>query len=322
MKFFSILFFLISVSCFSQSDTINKNVNSLKKSDNRQQTIINDSISKKSDSIVFAKDSTLTDSLKTISEQSNSTLTKDTSTYQLLLDYPILNKEKPTLMLTAFRNIDSRDYVFYLLIGIISLLAIIKIIFPKYFNNIFNIFFQTSFRQVQTREQLNQDNVAALLLNILFVFSTATFIALTAYKLKIINISFWKIYLVAIIALTIIYITKLLFTQFIGLIFNKKEEALSYSFIVFIVNKIIGILLIPFLFLIAYSTNYFKQLSITASLIIVAILFTYRFISTYKNMSSRLKINAIHFFLYFCSVEILPLLLMYKALNSYIGNGI
>jgi hypothetical protein len=80
--------------------------------------------------------------------------------------------------------------------------------------------------------------------------------------------------------------------------------------------------LIPFLFLIAYSSSGIRQVSFTISLMLIIFLFLFRFFSTYKNISGRLKINAIHFFLYFCSIEILPLLLMYKALSNYIGSGI
>jgi len=115
---------------------------------------------------------------------------------------------------------------------------------------------------------------------------------------------------------------KFLFTKFIGWIFNKKEEATSYSFLVFIVNKMVGVVLIPFLFLLAFSTPRIESIAFTISILIIILLLLFRFFSTYKNMSGRLNINAIHFFLYFCTIEILPLLLMYKALSNYIGNGI
>jgi len=84
-------------------------------------------------------------------------------------------------------------------------------------------------------------------------------------------------FIVATIALTIIYLTKFLFTQFIGWIFNKADIAHSYSFIVFIINKIIGVILIPFLFLIAYSATKLEQLSFSISLTLIIFLFLFRF---------------------------------------------
>jgi hypothetical protein len=320
MRFIVVILIFFGGSVFGQTDTAIKVLPKVVKK--VQATLPKDTIAKIYDSNAILKDSSLIDSLKALKKDSVPLIAKDTTVYKLLLNAPILNNDKPTVMITAFKNAETKDFVFYLLVALVLLLALVKILFPKYFKNIFNIFFQTSFRQKQTREQLTQDNIAALLLNVLFILSSACFVALIAHKFKVIKISFWQIFIVATIALTIIYLVKFLFTQFMGWIFNKTDIAQSYSFLVFIVNKIIGVVLIPFLFLIAYSAAKMESLSFTIALMLIIFLFLYRFFSTYKNISSRLKINAIHFFLYFCSIEILPLLLMYKALSNYIGSGI
>jgi hypothetical protein len=320
MRFIVVIVIFIYGSVFGQTDTA---IKVLPKAPSKiQSSIAKDTTLKTVDSAAMLKDSSLIDSLKVIKKDSVPLIVKDTTVYKLLLDFPILNNDKPTIMITAFRNADTKDFIFYLLVALVLLLALVKVVFPKYFKNIFDIFFQTSFRQKQTREQLTQDNIAALLLNVLFILSSACFVALIAHKFKVIKISFWQIFIVATIALTIIYLVKFLFTQFMGWVFNKKDIAQSYSFLVFIVNKIIGVILIPFLFLIAYSAAKMENLSFIIALMLIIFLFLYRFFSTYKNISSRLKIKAIHFFLYFCSIEILPLLLMYKALSNYIGSGI
>jgi hypothetical protein len=114
----------------------------------------------------------------------------------------------------------------------------------------------------------------------------------------------------------------LLFTQFLGWIYNKSTAATAYNFIVFIINKILGIVFIPILFLIAFSNKLMAHQVIEVSLAIIAILLFFRLFITYKSVSNILKINAFHFFLYFCCVEILPLLIMFKFLNHYISNGI
>ncbi len=320
MRFIVVILIFIYGSVFGQTDTAIKVLPKIVKK--VQAALPKDTISKIVDSAGMLKDSSSIDSLKAIKKNSVPLIAKDTTVYKLLLNFPLLNSDKPTVMITAFKNAETKDFVFYLLVALVLLLALVKVVFPKYFKNIFDIFFQTSFRQKQTREQLTQDNIAALLLNILFILSSACFVALIAHNFKVIKISFWQIFVVATIALTIIYLVKFLFTQLMGWIFNKTDIAQSYSFLVFIINKIIGVILIPFLFLIAYAASGIEQVSFTVSLMLIIFLFLFRFFSTYKNISYRLKINAIHFFLYFCSIEILPLLLMYKALSNYIGSGI
>jgi hypothetical protein len=329
MKFFLLLFLLIvSASCFTQTDSA---IGSIKK------VITIKKVTKPIPIIVAKKDTIKTiidttkallttshipDSLSSSTKDSITIIPKDVSIYKLLEQFPLLNNSQPEIMITNFRENKSKDFVFYLLVGIVFLLALIQIIFPRYFKNIFTIFFQTSFRQNIAKEQLSQDNIAALLLNILFIISASCFLALIAGQFIKLHFSFWQIFVFAIISLSTIYSIKLFFTMFMGWVFNKSDLVTSYSFIVFIINKIIGVSLIPFLFLIAYSTNELKQVSFSIALILLAVMFLYRFFNTYKTLSSRLKINAIHFFLYFCGVEILPLLLMYKALNSYIISGI
>jgi hypothetical protein len=320
MRFIVVIFIFVYGSVLGQTDTAIKVLPKVAKK--TQATLPKVAILKIYDSAAILKDSNIVDSLKAIKKDSVLLIVKDTTVYKLLLNFPILNNDKPTLMIAAFKNAETKDFVFYLLVLLVLLLALVKVLFPKYFKNIFDIFFQTSFRQKQTREQLTQDNIAALLLNILFILASACFVALIAHKFKVIKISFWQIFIVATIALTVIYLVKFLFTKFMGWIFNKTDIAQSYSFLVFIVNKIIGVVLIPFLFLIAYSATKIENLSFTIAVMLIIFLFLYRFFSTYKNISNRLKINAIHFFLYFCSIEILPLLLMYKALSNYIGSGI
>ncbi len=317
MKIFVAIFFLaISALSYAQVDSPMAVKPIVKNAIKKDTARLTDSTPKKQDSLLATK----TDSTKL--KDTVFAVKKDTSIYKLLLEFPLINNSKPEYMLTSFRDAKSKDMLFYLLVFIVFLLGLIQVFFAKYFRNIFNIFFQTSFRQKQTREQLTQENIAALLLNVLFIISASTFVTLISNKLKIAHTSIWQIFAFALVALTIIYLTKLLFTQFMGWVFNKKDVAQSYSFIVFIVNKIIGVVLIPFLFLLAFSTNGLQQFSFSVAIMLVTFLFLFRFFNTYKNINGRLKINAFHFFLYFCSVEILPLLIMYKALNNYISSGI
>lgn len=329
MKLLSLLFCFVALNCFAQTDTTIKALplkKTIKKNVQPKPIVIDSSRITAVDTSQFKNviisDTLVKDSVSSVQNDSITNAFVDTTVYQLLTAFPILNNDKPVVMITAFRSVSLNDYIFYLLIGIVFLLALINIIFPKYLKNIFNVFFQTSFRQVQTKEQLTQENIAALLLNLLFVLSASTYATLIASSFNIVKISFWTIFAVTSISITCIYIAKLLFTQFMGWVFNQKEMAASYRFVVFIVNKIAGIVLIPFSFLVAYSSTTLKEFAFSLSMMLIVFLLFFRFFSTYKNLASRLKINAIHFFLYFCSVEILPLLIMYKVLSNYIGNGI
>lgn len=242
--------------------------------------------------------------------------------YTLLQTNPILKNDNVTYQLTNFKNYNSKDFLFYLLLTVVFMVALVRALFPKYLKNIFDIFFQPSFRQRQTREQLTQEYFATLLLNILFLLSTSIFVTLISSNQFQTNKQFWQFLFATFLILSIIYITKYSFTKFVGWIFHQQEVAESYNFFVFLINKIIGVVLAPLIFLISYSSTELKQLSLSFAFITIALLLFYRFVKAINSLRRLLKVSTFHFFIYFCSVEILPLFILYKAIGKYIGNGI
>ena len=214
-----------------------------------------------------------------------------------------------------------KDFLFYILVGVVLLLAIIRQLFPKYFQNMLRLMFQASFRQKQTREQLMQEPLPSLLMNILFVIVGGLFIALLAENYHWLNVSFLKLALYSITILALVYIFKYIVILFTGWAFQVRESASTYGFIVFLVNKVIGLTLLPLLLLFAYSTGNFQEITITIAGSVVAFLFLFRYIISLTVIRSTLNIHPIHFFIYLCAVEIVPMLIIYKILFNYIGNS-
>lgn len=244
----------------------------------------------------------------------------DTSSFQQYMVHPWLPMSKsPAYMMVDYRIRESKDYLFYLLYGIILLLAFIKVVFPKYFRNLFLLFFQTSLRQKQTREQLLQDTLASLLINLLFIISAGLFISLLMITKGWLRLPFWTLYAYVTGVLIAIYAGKYLFLVFAGWVFNNKEVANGYIFLVSMVNRILGILLIPFSVIMAFGEPHILSAVATLSIGLVIVLLLYRYLVSFGSLRNDLKINAFHFFLYLCAVEILPMLLIYKLLVNYIG---
>jgi hypothetical protein len=244
----------------------------------------------------------------------------DTSSYQNYMVHPFLPMDNPPIvMFIDYKTVRSKDLLFYLVLGVVFLLAFIKLIFPKFFRNLFMLFFQTSLRQKQTREQLLQDSWAGLLINVLFFLSAGLFVTLlTKYKSWSI-LPFWNLYGYITALLILIYIGKFLFIGFAGWVFNNKEAAQGYVFLVSMVNRIMGVLLIPFIVFLAFANQQLLNIIVTLSLGLVVILFLYRYLVSFGSLRNNLKINPFHFFIYLCTVEIIPMMLIYKLLVNYIG---
>jgi hypothetical protein len=246
----------------------------------------------------------------------------DTGTYQKYETHPYLPLRAPAIfMVIDYHLQNDKDNLFYLMTGLIFFLALIRVTFPKYFRNLFVLFLQTSLRQKQTRDQLLQDNLASLLINLLFFISAGIYISLFIQFKHWSHASFWVLAPLSALLLISVYLVKFLFLQFAGWVFNTREAAGSYTFIVFMVNKVIGVALIPFLLILAFSLPAIMGVSVTVSLLLLGGLFIYRYLISFSVLRTKLKVNAMHFFLYLCAVELLPLVLIYKLLIKYIAGS-
>lgn len=242
----------------------------------------------------------------------------DTSYYKLL-NNPFLPKiSHPIYLVIKERERPSKDQLFYLVSALMLFGAFIKLVFPKYFQNMFRLFFQPTFRQKQTREQLLQNNLPAFLYNLFFIFAAGAYVALLAQYFKVANENFVILFLYSTALLAISYIIKYIFITFSGWVFNAKEASDTYIFVVYLINKIMGILLIPFILILAFSRKQVIDVGITVSILLISLLFLYRYIISYAPVKREIKVSPLHFFLYICAFEITPLLLIYKVLAIYL----
>lgn len=218
-------------------------------------------------------------------------------------------------------KVEQKDYLFYALLVIVFLLAVTRQLFPKYFQNLFKLLFEASFRQKQRREQLMQEALPSLLMNILFVLVSGLFVAIMAYKRQWLSGSFWQITFSSITIISLVYLFKYAVIQVTGWIFNAREPATTYSFIVFLVNKIIGLALLPLLLLLAFSENNIWDVAVTIAACLVIFMLFFRYVVSLTIIRSSLSIHPLHFFIYLCAVEIMPMMVIFKLLFSFIGKS-
>ncbi len=240
---------------------------------------------------------------------------------QILQRHPYFGFSKePLSSRLEIKQFTGKEALFYSLIVLLIIFALLRRAFPKYFSDLFRLFFRTTIKQRQIGEQLMQTPLPSLLLNGFFVISAGLYITflLHHFKLNPVN-NFWLLFLFSALGLTATYLVKFLGLKISGWVFNVKEAANAYIFIVFIINKMIGILLLPFLILLAFSLENIYSVALTLSWIVLAFLFLYRFILTYTVVRNLVKVNPFHFFLYISAFEIAPLLLLYKGLLLYFG---
>ena len=241
----------------------------------------------------------------------------------LLKSFPFLNFSGNAVRIRQDQyEAKSYDGIFYMLVGLLFLFAIIKLVFGRYLGNLLTLFFRVSMRQQQIREQVIQSPVPSLLLNLLFVLSGGLYGSFLLIYYNYVNPDrFWAFFLYGSLVLAIVYLVKFLFLKTTGWIFNIVRPVETYLFIVFMTNKIIGIFLLPFLVILSFSSPLISLICITISAIMIVIFYIYRLIASFKTLRKEINISGLHFILYLCAFEIAPLLLIYKVLLTYLEKA-
>lgn len=230
---------------------------------------------------------------------------------------------EPVSLAVQKKKVASRDIIFYLIAMLLLLLVFFKYFYSRYFTNLFRVFFNTSLRQSQLTDQLLQARLPSLLFNVFFVISSGMYVYIVLSVYHLISTGNRLILMLSSIALIgLIYFIKFCILKFTGWITGYKEVTNTYIFVIFLINKISGIFLVPFIIVLSFSEIAIVKIAALVSLISVGILLLLRFFRSYGLIQNQLKINRIHFFLYIMGIEILPLMLIYKGLMLYLSKNL
>lgn len=249
-------------------------------------------------------------------------LSEPTRQFDSLLynSHPFYPFKDPIRRKLVERQWEGKEIYFYFIMGLLIFFALIKNAFPRYLQDISRLFFRTTIKQRQIKEQLMQAPLPSLLLNVLFVLSGGMYISLLRDHFDLAEeLPFWVVYIYACLGLTLIYLVKYVSLKIIGWIFRVSASTDAYIFIVFTTNKILGITLLLFIVLLSFTEGFVQSASLNLSFIVIAAFFLYRFFLAFMAVHRELKMEFIHFVLYLLAFEVIPLLLINKLLLSYLS---
>jgi hypothetical protein len=210
------------------------------------------------------------------------------------------------------------DWIFYLFAGLCLYLGFIRIAFPKYLSDLFRVFFNTSLRGKQIREQLLMDRLPSLLLNVFFCLSSGVFLYfLLRYFGYFGEQGNWLQVGSCMAGISFLYAGKYVLTELAGLIFDRRQAAEIYSFVVFMVNKVVGLWLLPAGLMLAFSPTSTQHTVMVFALCGLAALLIYRLNRGWQALRNTLKINQLQYLVFVGAFEVVPVLLIYKVLLRF-----
>lgn len=262
--------------------------------------------------------------IKTITITHPVALSYDSALRKILSENLFLNtKGTPVAMQNRVKNQPTDDLLFYVLVSILLILSVLSFFYSQYFNNLFRVFSNVPLRQGQLTDQLLQAKLPSLLFNILFTITGGIYIYLLfKYYHAVPNSKTVLLMLFCIVLLSIIYLGKFLSLKFTGWLTGYTDVTNTYLFVIFLINKIAGILLLPFIIIMAFSDRGLVSSSVAVSLMFVCLLIILRFYRSFGLLKHQLKISSFNFFVYIIGLEVVPLLLIYKSLLILLNKNL
>ncbi len=216
-------------------------------------------------------------------------------------------------------NKTTPDWIFPLLIVIVAAFAWLRAFYNKYFIQIITAFFNNNLTNQIVRDENILVQRASILLNMVFSLVAALFLYFVSvhFNWSLGGMSFGlSRYIFFALAVSSVYTFKFLVLKICGYLFQLDKEMATYIFNIFLVNNVVGTLLIPVVLFLAFSTMVSATLLITISIFLIGGGFLYRVVRGLSAGFSSIVFSPYYLFLYLCALEIAPLIVLIKILNQ------
>jgi hypothetical protein len=207
------------------------------------------------------------------------------------------------------------DWLIGVLVLSIILFASVRLIFTKYLGQLIHSTTNYSTFSRLFRERYFNLFHASFRLDLIFnlVMALFSYQILNVFK---VNLGFTKSYSVYLVCLLIVagyFIAKKLIYYILGVITESTSEVHEYLFSITVYNRVLGIFLLPVTATIAFVPLTKVEPVLVAGLVIVAIFYLMSLLRGGKIFLKK-HFSISYLILYLCTLEFLPLLLIYNLL--------
>ena len=228
---------------------------------------------------------------------------------------------EPTHEKAIDKVVISPDWILGVLLLIFTLLAWVRVYHLKRLNQLYQAFLYKLHVYTILRSSDSLITRISVGLNAIFVLSMSLFLyqVIHFYGVEIPYTDTVSPFLIILGIVLIVYPLKSLGLLLIGWVFNDSEKFKEYIFNVFLINKILGLSLIPIVVLVAYITSgHAILLKLGATMVIM--FYIYRLFRGYSIGRAAANLSQFYIFLYLCTLEILPLIVITRYISNELGG--
>ena len=205
-------------------------------------------------------------------------------------------------------------------LSFIAFMLLVFAILKRYFSKPLFTMVHAFFSNRVLNNLYKEDNLFTswpfLLLFIQFGFTIGMFFYLvTQYYQVSYGVSGFQFFLTTSIFIIILYTLKVLLLKLLGHIFNIQKPVHEYIIILYLSYFNLSLLFIPLVVAFALTSLKYGLNYIIISLFIAGIIFTFQVFRAGINILSHYRFSKVYLFLYFCALEICPILILIKAVG-------
>lgn len=202
---------------------------------------------------------------------------------------------------------------FMVILLLVSGFTIIRVLYFKTIRQVF----MAAFSLTGTRQLLRDEN---LLVQRATVILTVLFNLIGAFFLYQVSMAFdWPgdfignglgRFILFAFGLSAVYSLKFIVLRISGFIFESIKPVSAYIFNIFIINNVLGMILLPAIVCINFLPIAISRPLILGSIVLIGLAFIYRVIRGVLIGLSSTEFSGIQLFLYFCTLEFSPLVIL------------
>ncbi len=198
---------------------------------------------------------------------------------------------------------------FIVLLLSMILMAVVANVRRSIFGKVFKSLLNDNILKATQKDEENGISGAFIILYIIFILNISTFIYLSSlYFFPASNINWWAIFG----GVMLIYAVRHLFLSLFSVVFLDNGQSVQYGFMIAVFNLAIGIILFPLNLIIAFAPEYISSFTLIVSIVVLGIIYLVRYARGVIQGLLAFSNSLFHFFLYLCTFEIVPLLMIIR----------
>ena len=209
----------------------------------------------------------------------------------------------------------SGKFKLWMTILLVTILTVLVNVYKSVLAKVYRSFLNNNFLKMVHRDYGTVTMIPYLILYAfsLILIGTFLFVVLTHYKIAFFSAPILNL-LGCVGGVFAIFIIKHVALQILGSIFPISKEIEQYSFTIIIFGIIIGFFLLPAILLISYAPPNLTTTVIYGTFIAIGMVYLYRILRSLFIGLKYISLHKFHFFVYLCTIEIAPLLVLAKLI--------